>query len=242
MSGRDASLSNVELSLVLPAFNEQEVISRAIREADAALAGLGIAYEIIVINDGSTDRTREVVLGHLDEVPHLRLLDHAGNRGYGAALRTGFSAACYRLIAFTDADCQFDLSELAELIPLAATHDIVCGYRARRRDPAYRRLLAWGYNRFVCLMFGMRMSDCDCALKLFRRAAWHRVVPASDNFFVNAEILWRAHRAGLRVAERPVSHRQRMLGQSKVSLAEIPRTFRTLLPFWWKHVLLKEAG
>src|SRR5437016_2699759 len=131
------------LSLVIPAWNEEESIEQAIREAVAALAGIVADYEIIVVDDGSTDRTADLVRVQEVANPRVRLVQHGKNRGYGAALRTGFQAAAFELVAFTDADCQFDLAELEYMLPLSRRFDITCGYRIDRQDPALRRFLSW---------------------------------------------------------------------------------------------------
>ena len=135
------------LSLVIPAYNEGAVIGRAVAEAEAALAPHFDRFEIIVVDDGSGDETAAVAFDALDEAPHTRVLRHEINRGYGAALRTGFEAARYDLVAFTDADCQFDLTDLARLVPLAAEQPHVRRSHARTaktRDA--RRFLSKGYN------------------------------------------------------------------------------------------------
>lgn len=228
------------LSLVVPAFNEAAVIGRAVREAEAALAAAFPAYEILVVDDGSADATAAEAARAAG--PHTRVLGHAANRGYGAALRTGFEAARAPLVAFTDADCQFDLSELADLAEPADEFDIVVGYRVDRKDPWRRRFLSRGYNLLARTLLGTGVRDVDCALKVFRRAALAQLLPQSRGFFVNTEMLTRARRLGLTVAERPVSHRPRAGGDSKVSLLEVPRTFRTLVGFWWREVVRAEPA
>mgnify|MGYP001079319892 CR=1 FL=1 len=225
------------ISLVLPAFNEGAVIARAVAEAEATLVGRFTAFEVIVVDDGSTDGTADEVQRQLPLAPHTRLLRHGTNRGYGAALRTGFEAARYPLVAFTDADCQFDLADLADLAPLANEYDIVAGYRADRKDPWRRRFLSRGYNLLARTLLGTRVRDVDCALKVFRRDALATLLPESRGFFVNTEMLTRARLLGLTVSERPVMHRPRLGGDSKVSLWEVPRTFRTLVGFWWNEVV-----
>ena len=227
----------LRISLILPAFNEAVVIGRAVAEAEAALVGRFAAFEVIVVDDGSCDGTAAVVERMRPDAPHTRLLRHGTNRGYGAALRTGFEAARFPLVAFTDADCQFDLTELADLAALTADHDIAAGYRADRKDPWRRRFLSRGYNLLTRTLLGTGVRDVDCALKVFRRAALAQLYPESRGFFVNTEMLTRARRLGLTVAERPVTHRPRAGGDSKVSLWEVPRTFRTLVGFWWDEVV-----
>ncbi len=225
------------LSLVIPAFNEQESIARAIREAEEALSIHFARYEILVIDDGSTDNTVAEVRRALPEARHTRLLRHEGNRGYGAALRTGFTAARFDWVAFTDADCQFELEELPRLVALMQDVPIAVGYRARRQDPWRRRFLSWGYNVLARLLLGTRVRDVDCAFKVFRRDVLPWLMPQSRGFFVNTEMLTRARQRGFEIAEVPVTHRPRLGGVSKVSLREVPRIARTLLGFWWKEVV-----
>jgi dolichol-phosphate mannosyltransferase len=225
------------LSLVIPAFNESAVIGRAVREAEAALGEQFDRYEILVVDDGSADATADAVRAVLPQSPHTKLLGHPTNRGYGAALRTGFEAARFDRVAFTDADCQFDLHDLGTMVALADEFPIVAGYRAGRKDPWRRRFLSRGYNLLSRTLLGTRVRDCDCALKVFRREALANLLPESRGFFVNTEMLTRARRLGYAVAEVAVAHRPRAGGVSKVSLREVPRTLRTLLGFWWRGVV-----
>lgn len=231
------------LSLVIPAYNEAAGIRLALEEAERELARLSAprGYEILVVDDGSCDGTAEVVQEVLQAHPRVRLLRHASNRGYGAALRTGFEAARGDLVAFTDADCQFDLHDLEKLVAQAASAPIVAGYRVHRQDSRRRRFLSWGYNALVRTLLGTGVRDCDCALKVFHRSILQQLLPESPGFFVNTEMLTRARQAGLAVQEVGVRHRPRRRGVSKVSLADIPRTLATLVPFWWSRVLFPAA-
>lgn len=232
----------LRLSMVVPAFNESAVIETAVREADDALGRLFVEFEVIVVDDGSRDGTGEIVERLTGKYPRLRLVRHQVNRGYGAALRSGFEAAAFGLVAFTDADCQFDLLDLGRMVPLTDRYPVVTGYRADRQDPWRRRFLSWGYNRLARSLLGTGVRDCDCALKVFRREALADLMPESRGFFVNSEMLARARRRGHAVAEVAVAHRPRLGGASKVSLGEVPRTLRTLLSFWWREVAFGSPG
>lgn len=227
------------LSLVIPAFNEAEVIGRAVEEAEAALRGAFARYEILVVDDGSTDDTAAVVKRLLPSAPNTRLIPHRLNLGYGAALRTGFEAARFPLVAFTDADCQFDLADLGRMVPLTVESPVVVGYRVDRQDPWRRRFLSRGYNLLARTLLGTGVRDVDCALKVFRREALANLLPEAHGFFVNSEMLTRARQLRYAVAEVPVAHRPRLGGASKVSLREVPRTFRTLVGFWWREVAFR---
>src|SRR5579875_2178941 len=225
------------LSLVLPAYNEEAGIQQAIEEACQALEELTTAYEILVVDDGSGDGTADLVAELAAERPHVRLLRHESNRGYGAALRTGFAAARFERVAFTDADCQFHLADLGRLLPLSDRYSLVVGWRQHRQDPWRRRVLSRGYNLLTSALLGTRVRDCDCALKVFQRDVLPDLLPETNTFFVNAEMLTKARQRGLEVGQVGVRHRPRLRGQSKVSLREVPRTLATLLPFWWSRVL-----
>jgi len=225
------------LSLVIPAYNEEAGIAAAIAEADEVLVRIATDYEILIVDDGSTDRTFAIASAEALCRPKLRVLRHERNRGYGAALRTGFEAARFELVAFTDADCQFYLHDLRRMVPLLESAPIVAGYRVDRKDPWRRRFLSRGYNLLAHTLLGTRVRDCDCALKVFRKRDLSHLLPNSANFFVNTEMLTRARQRNLAVTEIGVTHRPRRAGTSKVSLGDVPRTLATLLPFWWSEVL-----
>jgi glycosyltransferase involved in cell wall biosynthesis len=157
------------LSLIIPAYNEEAGIRLAVREADGALAELAHDYEVLVVDDGSCDATARIVAEEARHLPHIRLIRHAENRGYGAALRTGMEAARCDRVAFTDADRQFHLADLSPLLTLTEHAPVAVGYRADRQDPWRRRFFSWGYNTLVRTLLGARVRDCDCALKVFRK-------------------------------------------------------------------------
>ncbi len=233
----DDASADCFLSLILPAFNEEAGIAHAILEADEALCKLGVVYEIIVIDDGSSDRTAAIVTQTANARPGVRLIRHDNNRGYGAALRSGFEAARGQRIAFTDADCQFFLDDLALLLPLTDQQPIAVGYRIDRQDAPLRRFYSRGYNLLARFLLGIRVRDIDCALKVFRRDALECILPETRGFFVNTEMLTKARQLHLGMAEAGVRHRPRRRGESKVSAGDIPRVLHALLPFWWMTVM-----
>jgi glycosyltransferase involved in cell wall biosynthesis len=228
---------SARVSLVMPAYNEAAGIADAVAEAHEALVGLGYEFELLVVDDGSTDGTGARVAELAVLWPRVRLLTQSTNLGYGAALRTGFEAARFELVAFTDADGQFFLDDLEDLVTLARECPVAVGRRVDRKDPWRRRFLSRGYNELARLLLGTGVRDCDCALKVFQRDALQYLLPESAGFFVNSEMLCRARQLGFAVAEVGVRHRPRRSGVSKVSLAEVPRTFATLVQFWWRHVV-----
>ena len=234
-------MDGLRLSLVIPAHNEEAGLRQAIAEADAALAEMCEEYEILVVDDGSADATYERACRAAEERATVRVLRHETNFGYGAALRTGFEAARHELIGFTDADCQFDLLDLVRMLPLTDDYPIVVGYRMDRQDPWLRLVYSWAYNRIVRLLLGTGVRDVDCALKVFRSDAIRRLLPETNGFFVNTEMLARAKKAGLAVTEVGVTHRPRAAGTSKVSWRDIPKILRVLVPFWWRQEFVMSA-
>jgi glycosyltransferase involved in cell wall biosynthesis len=212
------------ISIVLPAYNEADNIERAVREAAAAGAGAG-AFEVIVVNDGSRDGTDEKLAALQAELgPRLRVVRHEKNRGYGAALRSGFAAADGDLVFYTDSDNQFDLSELKGTLPLMREWDAVLGYRIARKDARRRRMTSWVFNRLSCTVFGLSVRDLNCSFKLFRGDVLRALPLASDDFFIDTEMVVRLHRGGFRYVERGVTHLPRVAGRSTVRLSDIPRT------------------
>ncbi len=201
------------LSLVFPVFDEEGNIGEALDTALALAPALAADFEIVVVDDGSRDKSAEEVERRSQQDPRVRLLRHPSNRGYGAALRSGLRDARGELVFFTDADLQFDLEELRHLLEHTESFDVVAGYRSPRRDPWLRRLLALGWGMLVRTLFGLRVRDIDCAFKVFRRPVIAAMPIASLGAFVNTEILVRARAAGARVHQIPVSHRRRRRGR-----------------------------
>jgi glycosyltransferase involved in cell wall biosynthesis len=218
------------ISAVLPAYNEEALIGETATAVAEALAALTDDYEVIVVNDGSRDRTRPVVEGVADSNPRIRCITHDVNRGYGEALRTGFSAAGKDFIFMTDGDKQFDVRELERFIPETQRADLVIGYRNPRRDSLVRLVYAWGWRLVVTALFGYVARDIDCAFKLFSREVWQRVRVHSGGATFSAEFLARARRCGYRVVELPVTHYPRTAGSPTGAKPHvIARAFRDII-------------
>jgi len=224
------------ISLILPAYNEAETIRQAIREAVSGLAGVATDFEVVVVDDGSADGTAMRAREEASGDPRVRVIEQPVNRGYGAALRRGFEVARYDLLAFTDADCQFDLSELDRLIFLADDYDLVCGYRIARRDRPLRIWVSRAYGLMTRTLLGTGVRDCDCALKVFHRSLLDVVSLTTDGFFFNAELLAEARLANQSVVEVGVTHRPRAAGESTVSLRQAWPVARDVCRYWWGQV------
>jgi protoporphyrinogen oxidase len=203
------------LSIVLPAFNEEENIVEAIRRAGRVASRLCGDYEIIVVDDGSKDGTARLVQSIEARDPRVRLVAHDRNRGYGEALRTGFKSARMDLVFFTDADNQFDMSELSKFLPWIDKVDVVAGYRVNRQDPPVRRLFARMWNMLVRSLFYVPVRDIDCAFKLFRRHVFDSLDLESMGAMVNTELMVKIGRSGAGVVEIGVRHYPRTAGQAR---------------------------
>ncbi len=207
----------MRLSVVLPAYNEEAVIEQSVRQVADVVRPLVEWFEIVVTNDGSKDRTREVLRDLQQAAPelNLRVITHNKNRGYGAALASGFDAAHGDFLFFTDGDLQFDIKEIKKFLPPAlAGRDLVIGWRRKRADPPMRLANAWGWKQLVNGLFGYTAKDIDCAFKLFRRQVWEDVTVNALGATFSAEFLVKARRMGFQVAELPVSHYPRTKGSA----------------------------
>ncbi len=198
-----------------PAYNDSGTIASMVVVADMTLRQLTDDYEVIVVNDGSRDRTAEIVIQLGQANPRVRLVSHERNQGYGAAVWTGFTSAVKDLVFLTDGDKQFDVRELAGFLPLLDRADLVIGYRRPRADPWVRRLYGWGWNALVNLCFGYTARDVDCAFKLFPRRVLAELNVHSTGHTFSPELIIKARRAGYRLAEVRVSHYPRLAGQPK---------------------------
>jgi len=219
------------ISLVMPAHNEAENIEPVVAEAVPALAAVSDDFEIIVVDDGSKDDTAGVTRRLMEAEPHLRLVQHPVNKGFGAAVLTGFTSATKDWILYTDADRQFVLAELARFMPFTDRADLIAGYRAPRRDPFLRVLYGKGWSMLCTLFFGYTVRDVDCGFKLLRRTIIDHLADKIESRGATFSIEWlvRAKRAGYRFVELPVTHRPRVAGsQSGARLKVIVRAFREL--------------
>jgi glycosyltransferase involved in cell wall biosynthesis len=222
----------MELSVVLPAHNEEATVAKVVEEVHRTLADWEMEAEIILVDDGSTDRTGEIAQALAARIPSLRVVQHAPGRGYGGALKAGFAAARGEWIVFYPTDKQFIFSELEMLLARAGEADIVTGYRANRHDNVLRRLNALGWNSVVRFLFGYLCRDVDCGFKLFWRGILDQVELDSDGAMIDTELLAGAVARGYRIAEVPVTHLPRRAGEATgAHISVIARAFRDLVRF-----------
>lgn len=202
------------LSIFMPAYNEEGNIAATLIDATRAAKQVSQDYEIIVVNDGSHDRTGEIVseMGRLD--PHIRLLSHPKNKGYGAAVKTGLKNCRKDWIFFTDSDGQFHYDELLRFVEATASADLIMGYRKKRMDPFHRVFVAqvllkiWNF-----VLFGLTVRDVDCAYKLFPRSLRDQIKLRSESAITVTEFIIKAKLTGARIKQLPVTHYPRRFGE-----------------------------
>ena len=222
------------LSYFFPAHNEEANLEALVNEALAALPTLADTFEIIAVDDGSRDATAMIAERLAGAHPDVvRLVRHPVNLGYGAALRSGFAAARYDLVAFTDGDRQFKVADLGRLTARLAAPDapgVVVGFRIKRADPLVRTLYARAYRLANRIFFGLRVTDVDCACKLFRRTALESIRVESGGAFFSAELLIKLQAEGTSVAEVGIPHYPRTAGSATGAKPQV--VFRAVRDFW----------
>ena len=223
------SVDAPRLSCVVPTFDEEENIEEVVADLRRALDRLAPDSEILVVDDGSRDRTGPLLDAMAARPGGPRVIHLAHNQGYGAALRAGFAAATRPLVFFMDGDGQFDPMELRRLLPHRGEAELVVGRRVGRGDGALRGLYSRAYNLLARRLLGVSVRDLNCAFKLIHRDALERLELRADGYTINAELLALAERAGLRVVEVPVTHRPRRHGRSKVGLRDAGPSLLALL-------------
>jgi glycosyltransferase involved in cell wall biosynthesis len=199
-----------------PAYNDAGTIPSMVIMALKALPQVTDDYEVVVVNDGSADYTAEVLAELARVYPQLRVVTHPRNRGYGAALRSGFGAATKDWIFYTDGDAQYDPHELVKLAQaLRPDTDVVNGYKISRSDPLHRVVIGRVYHHLVRLVFGLPLRDTDCDFRLFRRSLVGPARLESDSGTIALELVKKFHDHGARFVEVPVHHYHRAYGQSQ---------------------------
>ncbi len=230
------------LSIFFPCYNDAGTIASMVALADAAAQRIGASYEIIVIDDGSTDHSREILRALEPKYPHLRLVFHESNRGYGGALRSGFAAARGEWVFYTDGDYQYDVSELALLWEKAGPQvDTVNGYKIKRHDPVYRVWIGLLYQYFIQLVFALKIRDVDCDFRLIRRSALDRFELKEETGCICVELVKKLQESGARFEEVGVKHMFRAYGHSQFfNVRRIVRTLWKLWRLWIKLVVRRE--
>jgi glycosyltransferase involved in cell wall biosynthesis len=226
------------LSVFMPAFNEEANIEKTVKKTLEVLQGLSLKdYELLVIDDGSKDRTGEIVKNLQKKDKHIKLITHSPNKGYGEALKSGFYNAKFEWIAFTDSDGQLDFSEINKFLEKASGADLVVGYRINRQDPPLRKLNGWGWTLLSNTLLGIGVRDVDCAFKLVRKKVIDTIprLESTRGGMISPELLAKAKKSGFKIVEVGVHHYSREAGvQTGANLRVIIQSFKDLFKLWWK--------
>jgi glycosyltransferase involved in cell wall biosynthesis len=234
-----ASHGRGSISVFFPAYNDENSIAGMVHKALALLPQFTGDYEVIVVNDGSSDGTAATLDDLARRHPQVRVIHHPQNRGYGGALRSGFISATKDLVFYTDGDGQYDVNELAKLIPLMTEEvDVVNGYKIKRSDGKRRIILGAAYKLLARLLFRLPIRDVDCDFRLMRRRAIRSIDLVSTSGVVCTEMVYKLKCAGCRFTEAPVNHYPRLHGQSQFfTVRRVAKTLVDFFALWLKLVV-----
>lgn len=231
----------ISVSIFYPCYNDWGTMGSMVMLTVQTAERLGLDYDITIVDDGSQEHTLQL-LEEIERVyPQIRVVRHEKNRGYGGALRSGFSAATREWIFYTDGDAQYDVRELESLLAKAGDDvDIVQGYKITRHDPLHRIIIGRIYHWGVKLAFGLKVRDVDCDFRLIRRSVFEKITLVSDSGVICCEMMSKMHRAGIRFVEVPVHHFQRAHGKSQFfNFPRIARTLWQLAGLWVRLTVLR---
>jgi glycosyltransferase involved in cell wall biosynthesis len=230
------------LSIFFPAYNDSGTIASLVIAARQTAARLTDDFEVIVVNDGSADSTAQILDELARTYAEVKVVHHPRNRGYGAALRSGFAAATRELVFYTDGAAPYDPADMSILwLALRSDVDMVNGYKISRSDPAHRVLIGRIYHHTVKLLFGLRVRDVDCDFRLLRRTIFDRVSLERSSGVICLEMMKKIQDANFMIAEVPVHHYHRAYGKSQFfNLRRLFKTAVDVAALWVALVVKKE--
>lgn len=217
-----------QLSVVMPAYNEEDIIEEIVKKSSEILENICKEWELIIVNDGSKDKTEEILKKLEKDVKNLRVISYYPNKGYANALKEGFKGAKYSFIFYTDSDGQFDLTEIKNYFPLIYENDMVAGYRIKRNDPFIRKITSKTYNIMQRFYLGIKAKDINCAFKIFKSSFLKEIPLKSEHFLIDAEFFLRAKERGAKYIEVPVNHIERKGGKTSVKFKTIFQTLEEM--------------
>ena len=238
---KEKEKSKPSISVFFPVFNDWGTIGSLVISTINVLSEVSEDYEIILVNDGSDERTCEIVEKLERSFKKIRVIHHEENRGYGGALKSGIASAAKEYIFYTDSDAQYDPAELVLLLErMEEGVDVVNGYKIRRADPIHRKITGRVYHWIAKLSFGLVVRDVDCDFRLMRKKIFDRVELESDSGVICVEMIKKIQMAGFKIVEVPVHHYFRLSGKSQ--FFNFVRVFNVVMGLgrmWWKLVVRK---
>lgn len=226
-----------ELSLFFPAYNLEGLLENTVEKAIPVLKKVANKYELIIVNDGSGDKTGKIADALAKKYSFIRVIHHISNQGYGGALKSGFYNGKYEWIAFTDGDGQFDFSEITKLISVCDKADVIATYRINRQDNFKRKMFGWGWTVLANILLGINVRDVDSGFRMIKKQVIQKIpkLESSRGGMINPEIFARAKKAGFKIIEVGVHHYPRKEGkQTGADLKVILKSFTDLGKLWWK--------
>lgn len=230
------------LSVFFPAYNDSGTIASLVITALRSARQLTSDFEVIIVDDGSADQTSQIADELARTYPEVKVVHHQKNRGYGAALRSGFAAATRDLVFYTDGDAQYDPAEMAALWKAFDDDvDLVNGYKISRSDPLHRIIIGRIYHHTVKMLFGLKVRDVDCDFRLLRRSIFDRVMLEKSSGVICLEMMKKIQDAGFRIAEVPVHHYHRAFGKSQFfNFRRLYKTAVDVFKLWFVLVVRRE--
>ncbi len=227
-----------EISAFFPCYNDERTIGRMVTTVHDTLERLGIAHDITVVDDASSDGSLQVLHELAGRIPELQVVEHPVNRGYGGALLSGLAHAKRQWVFYTDGDAQYDPAEIEQLVQLASDDvDVVQGYKIRRSDPLKRKIIGRVYHHTVAFFFGLHLRDVDCDFRLMRHSVLDRVELTNESGVICVELMLGLQNEHARIVQTPVSHHPRPYGRSQFfQTRRIARSLYDLALLWVTHV------
>lgn len=230
------------ISVFFPCYNDEGSIAKLVSDANNILKKIARDFEIIVVDDGSSDCSRKILTKLASKNQRVRLIFHKKNRGYGGALKSGFANAKGEMVFYTDGDGQYDVREIEKLlVRMTDRIDVVQGYKLKRHDPFYRMIVGTLYHHFSRFVFNIKVRDIDCDFRLIRKKSLEGINLHYSSGVICVELVKKLQKKGARFTEIGVHHYTRLHGQSQFfNFRRITRTLVELINLWWKLIILRQ--
>lgn len=226
-------MKKINISFFCPAYNEEENLESVVLKVIDILKEISNKFEVIIIDNGSTDKSREIANNLARSFSEVEVIHHSTNREYGGALKSGFTNAKYENVVYMDSDNQFDFSDIEIMIPLLEEYDVVTGYRMNRSDSFYRIFQSKIFNLIIKFLFGLKFKDINCSLKIYRKQVLDNMQITSDSSFIDAEMMIKALKNGYKIGEIGVKHFPRIAGSATGATPKVIFiTLKEIICFW----------